>query len=311
VVVQRWTLPGRVLHEPREQRVAFLPAERLDHPRIAEADRRLCRLLGIRLDELLMELGLERRARAQDAAQMLDAPLAGIRGFGGADQLGHVPGDGDSQSRRLARHREVCLARDRVVHLDQVGAAACQAANGVAACGFGDNPENGLPCREHAVHDGTGGDDAGPEQLSEPNPLLPVVQLLEPAAHVADAGHTVGNQDGEHRLELGWGDVRRPQLEIADVRVHVPESGDQELAGRIDHAEATGRLELRGRRDRRDTAPQDADAHLARRVAAPRVDDGDARQDERTVAPDRSRLRLDRCGDSRGEQHDGCTHPPS
>ena len=70
------------------------------------------------------ELVFVRRARFEDADEMLERPLSGGDRFGRADGVRHVAFELDAALLRLVRDREIGVARDARLNLDEVDAAA-------------------------------------------------------------------------------------------------------------------------------------------------------------------------------------------
>ena len=92
---------------------------------------------------------------------------------------------------------------------------------------------------------------------------------VECRAHVADAGDAVGEEEREDEVSaIGGGGVE------VDVSVHVPEAGDEVLAGRVDDLPGFG-FQAGGGFDAGDAVAGDDDGGVGQGFAGDCVDDCD------------------------------------
>ena len=158
---------------------------------------------------------------------MFLAELAGLSGFKRADGFGNVAGERDADGAGFLGDGEVGFARQVVIDLEKIVAAAGQEIDGVAGLiggGDGEGAGRDVAGGEHqrAVEE-SGGDDT--RDIGAGAPLLDHREG-DAGEHFAHAGDAVGHQ---HR-EKGVGQTQ--------VHVHVPESGDEKFAAGIDDLRA-------------------------------------------------------------------------
>jgi hypothetical protein len=98
-------------------------------------------------------------------------------------------------------------------------------------------------------------------------------RLLELAPHVAHRGHTVDDEQGEGAVE------------VAQVRMHVPQARDEVLAGAIDDPGRGGIPRGPLRADRSDPALLDDNGHVGFGSGARSVDDSHVADDQDILLP--------------------------
>ena len=135
----------------------------------------------------------------------------------------------------------------------------------VFGCGDGDG---GFVVGFGAVEHGAGDDHAWAEETVRGDLVAGVEDGVERAAHVADAGDSVGEEEGEDEVSaVGGGRVE------VDVGVHVPEAGDEVLAFGVDDLSGLW-FESRGASDAGDAVAVDDDGGVGLGCAGDGVDDG-------------------------------------
>jgi hypothetical protein len=183
----------------------------------------------------LHEVVLDRGAALEDADQVLEALLSRVGRLGGADGIRHVALERDVLPAALVSDREVGLARDVGLDLDEVDAAALEHDDGAAAVlGRRDRDgggELGLRPVEHGARD-----DHARTELRAARDVAPRGEdRLEVAAHVAHAGDPVGDEERQRDFAAAGDPVAEERVDV-----HVPESGDEELPLPVDHPRAFG-----------------------------------------------------------------------
>lgn len=86
-----------------------------------------------------------------------------------------------------------------------------------------------------------------------------LVDRLQRRSHLADAGYTIGDIDT-------WRGGNQ-------VRVHLPQAGNQEPPRTFDHGRSCGNSRVRRRRDRRDAAVRHDHRLIRQKPPVPHVDD--------------------------------------
>ena len=198
---------------------------------------------------------------------MFLAALAGFGSLGRADGFGHVTRERDSEFLRFLCDREIRLAREAVINLQEIRARGRQQRH--RESGFFRRPDRvGVGAgwtgsqQERSVQKARGGDArilgarAPRTQSGDRNPGI----------HFANSGDAVGDQR-THRVSIG-----------IQVDVHVPQAGDQEFAGGIDDAGARRRLDAPA--DRGDAAVGNRDRDVFARRSAGRIDDRGVLKDD-------------------------------
>ena len=198
---------------------------------------------------------------------MLDAALAGRRGLCCAHRDRHMPDDRNAAALRRVEQREVALARNQVVHLDEIRPACGERIHDPDGCLGGADRDGSALRRARPVHDGAVGDEPrSDDRAGSEFPLDRGDELqrgVHARVHVANAGHA----EGEERRQLPAGRRRR-------VRMHVPETGDQESAGAA-HDLRPGRERCACIHDLRNAAAANDDGPAGGDLAGLDVDDRD------------------------------------
>jgi len=213
---------------------------------------------------------------------MLEALLPRFRGLGRPDRIGDMADEHDAPLVRFVGDREVRIARDIGLDLDEVDTAPDEhvhrAASVVGRRHRDRRRELGLRAVEHWAGD------------HHPRPEHPLLgdrgagpqDRFEVAPHVAHAGDAVGDEQwNRHRL------ASRDPVSEERVDVHVPQARDDELAGRVDHARTGGR---RAGADVDDVVSADRHDLIRVKAAVTRIDHRDVCDRERWLVR-RGRLR--------------------
>jgi hypothetical protein len=124
---------------------------------------------------------------------------------------------------------EVRFTGNAGLDLDEVHPTAVQHIDRLSSI-FRSGDGNGCPVmRCRAIQHGAGDDHAGAEQTVCGDLAAGVKHRIECAAHVADTGDAVSQQQRQHNIRsIGSGAVE------VDVRVHIPQTGDEICSMRVD-----------------------------------------------------------------------------
>ena len=225
---------------------------------------------------------------------MLDALHARIGSFARADLEGDVPGDVDAMRPGLVREGEEGLVRYHGVDLDEVHPALLPGAHGRARLGAVRNPDRVGIQRAGSVDAATRRHHARAHPRALGDLLTPALDLAEVAAHVADAGHPVRDQQRQVV------DVRIPR----GVHVHVPETRDHELARGLDDPRPVGNLQLLRLADLRDPLAANQDRHVSPGRGLGDVDQRHVREGDGSLRYSRVRLATEERRQQREEQRE-------
>ena len=175
-------------------------------------------------------LGLVRRAGLKDADEMLEGMLASGDSFRGADSVWNMAFKYDTHFLCFAGDGEISFTGNSGLDLDEVDAAALKHIDSLAAI-FRSCDGNGclvMGCR--AIEHRAGDEHAGTEKSVCGDLVAGVENRIKCAAHVADAGDSVGEEKWQNDIRaIGGGAVE------VDMRVHVPETGDEICAMGVDY----------------------------------------------------------------------------
>ena len=161
---------------------------------------------------------------------MFESPLTCGDGFGGADGVRNVALKLNAELIGLLRDGEVGVARNARLNFDEINAAGLEHADRPATvfgCGDGDG---GLILRFRTVEHGTRDDHPRAQHAVSSDFRASVENWIKRTAHIADACDAVGEKKRKDEICS----IARGVIEI-DVRVHVPEAGDEVLAMSVDH----------------------------------------------------------------------------
>ncbi len=159
---------------------------------------------------------------------MLNTGNAGIDRFLDRDLERHVAGERKVKTSCFLGDREERVTRREVVNLDKVDATVLQKSNGRACVlsGLHTHPER--PSSRRIVENRTGSNDPRAEDASRGGRFPRCENPVQIRPHIADARDAIGDVKG------------KPSCFAAlDVRVHIPETGDQELTLTIDNLHAS------------------------------------------------------------------------
>src|ERR1700723_196744 len=210
-------------------------------------------------------------AGQQNVDEMLLTALAGIRRFERADGFRDVAGEYDADRAGFGGDGEISFARNAVVDLQKIDAAARQSVHGVSTVigggdGYGSGRRGTIPQHGRTV-DEAGRDDlrniardfpSGAPGLNHGNGNT--------REHLTHAGDPVGDQQ------------REVNLRHAEVRVHIPQAGDQKFSFAVDDHDAFGRADFFV--DHRNALAIDGDGESFARGRAGGVDYGDVFEDD-------------------------------
>jgi hypothetical protein len=207
-----------------------------------------------RRTELSPQLGLLRGNREQQAGQVLDALLACIRRFLDPHRVRHMPCEWNAPLLRLVGDREKHLARQRAVDLDEVVAVLLGALHRLPAVVRRVRRDRVAPEGLRPIHDDAGKDHPGPGQRSFRQLPAPL-EVDRVARHHADAGDTVRGEERQVRR-------RHERIAWSPVGMHVPQAGDQELAGAFDDLRLVGNRHFAAAADGGDAFSVDQHRHV-------------------------------------------------
>ena len=150
----------------------------------------------------LARTGVAIRRLFHELEEVFLARLAGVRCFCRRDRVGYVAGEGQPDLLRFVGDGEVGLAWEERVDLDEVGALVLEVADGAACLLLVRDPHGARPHGLGPVEERAAGDDPRAHERAGGDPLAPRLEELEVAAHVADAGHAVGDEERQEELLL-------------------------------------------------------------------------------------------------------------
>src|SRR5215472_2413965 len=177
----------------------------------------------------LKEGVLEGRTAFEDADEVFEAVHTGVGHFAGADRIGDVAGKGNFLLAGFFDGSENGIAGDQRLKLDEVGAGLFEVVDGAAGVFRRGNGDGTRKARFRAVEHGAGGHDPRTEEAAAFDFVAPILYGFEVAAHVANAGDSIGDEKRQRDL-LGTG---KPIAEF-EMDVHVPETGDEVRAAGVD-----------------------------------------------------------------------------
>ena len=120
------------------------------------------------------------------------------------------------------------VARNQRLEFDEVDAAALQVVDRAAAIVRSRDRDRTGKTRLRAIEHGAGDDHARADQGAGGDFFAPLLKHFQVAAHIAHAGYAVGDEQRQRDVFA----ARKPVAEDG-VDVHVPEAGDEELAGAV------------------------------------------------------------------------------
>src|SRR3954463_8471178 len=181
------------------------------------------------------------RARLEYAEQVLEARLLGSDRFGSANRVWHVALERYTEPSSLFSNREVCLAWNPGLRLDEGHAAFLQHAYGGASVLRAADSQCGRVIAFWTVQHRAGYHHPRTQQLTGRDAVARTDHRIEVAPHVTNAGDAVRDEEGQHQLAAvpkaeGVGAEKR-------VRMHVPQPRDQVKPSGIHRH--TGRAVLR------------------------------------------------------------------
>ena len=237
--------------------------------------RRVQQLLDAARERAFFGRRRQQQAVKAGAAEMLDTPLPGESRSGGARTDRKVARNGKAVLPCPGDHGSVRIRRYGITDLDEVDAGSMQIVDG----GPGrlraiDALDERQLERQRPLQDRSRGKEPRAARRRRP-PTVPQGQnLIEWRRHVADAGYAVRDE--------GRPGPRSP-VEPAEVDVHVPQTGDEKLAGCIDGFGAgwNDRTHTVNRADGRDSFAGDDHRHAGLCRGAGTVDDRDVLQQKR------------------------------
>jgi hypothetical protein len=221
-----------------------------------------------RVLQLFAHLFFALRAAEQDHIQMLDALLAGADGLSHAYGKRRVAGERQSLFLRFVRDGQVSFAREQRIDLDEIHAALFERDDRLPSLPLIGHRHRIRPYRFRPVHNRPCRDDAGADHTAFLDPSAPQAQRFPGAAHVANSGDAVG-------------DEQRQKILAGDVRVHIPQTRNQEFARSLDHLSVLRNLDLGGFAYRRDAVASDDDGHIGFGFSACGVNHRDSVDDQR------------------------------
>ena len=203
---------------------------------------------------------------------MFDALLTRIGGFRRAHRVGHVADEHDAELLRFVGRREISVPRDERLDLDEVDALVREVIH-PPACIRGVRHGGGArKPRDGAVEHGARDDHPRSEEPAGGDFRAPHLEHGEIAAHVAHSRNAVGDEERGHHFFV----ARDPVPEYF-VDVHVPETGNQILAGAVDEPRAGRRVHGIALAELDDALIFHDDRHVGLRRRPRRVDYRDMR----------------------------------
>src|ERR1700722_5696213 len=181
---------------------------------------------GLRAREVFVLIG---GTGLEDTDEVLEGALACGYGLGGANGIGHVTFKFDTYLFRLFGDGEVGFTRDTGLDLNEVDPSALEHVHSVASvlrCGDGNG---GFVVGFGTVEHGTRDNHARSEDAVRGYVIAGLEDGVEGAAHIADAGDTVGEEERKDKV----GTVGGSAIEV-DVGVHIPEARNEVLALGVD-----------------------------------------------------------------------------
>jgi hypothetical protein len=180
-------------------------------------------------------LGLVRRAGLKDADEMLEGVLASGDSLRGADSVWNMAFKYDAHFLCFVGDGEIGFPGNSGLDLDEVGAAALKHIDSLAAV-VGSRDGNGcLVMGGRAIEHRAGDEHAGAEKSVCGDLVAGVENRIKCAAHVADTGDAVGEEEWQNDIRaIGGGAVE------VDMRVHVPETGDEICAMGVNYPSGLG-----------------------------------------------------------------------
>lgn len=156
---------------------------------------------------------------------MLDAALAGVGGFGCGDAVGNVADKGDAVALGGLSDGEIGVAAEDGLNFDEVDAARDELMNSLVGFFTIGDDERRLERWRRAVKIRSWSDEARAEALPFCDLFSKRNQRFEIAAHVANAGDTVGEQERNDEFAAAVGFACGGKVDV-----HVDEAGYEEFS---------------------------------------------------------------------------------
>jgi hypothetical protein len=195
-----------------------------------------------------------KRTGIGETVQMLEAPLTRVGRLFVRHPALQMPCEEQPVSAGGTRQGKECFARHHLVHFDEIGSEPGERIDRGARLFRGPNDEMG-ESRRSPLDVWPRGHDAGAGERASANSGAPPFDRGQIAAHIPNPGHPVRNEEPQQRLTARH---RR-------VDVHIPEAGDDELAGGVDDPAPRGNRHRSAGTDGHDSGPVDYDGAIADR----------------------------------------------
>ena len=240
--------------------------------------------------------GLIVSARPAQRHEVLDAAHPGVGRIHDGDRLWHVSRKHEVMPPGLLDSGIVDLAGQPVVNLQEIDAAGNQGVDGAASLlGRVDHVLRAEPSSLRRFQERTGGDDPRRGQVLAGDAALAGQQLAEIASHVPHAGHAVG----EKQLVHVHREVVVDAVVLEGMRVHLPQTRNQELAAAVEDPRSGWRIRPCGRTNRGDPVASHDDRLILDALAQIDIDHCHVVDDD------------DRCflGNTLPDRRDKCSNP--
>ena len=224
-----------------------------------------------------------RRASRGESVRMLGRALAGGGGLLGCDAERHMAVHGDSSAPGLIHDREVGLAREVFVDLDEIGTIRDQLLHRGPCLWRRAHDDWVAPQRRIAIERGTCAEESGWPAKNPFGQLAPdglgqrKRHVAGSVVHVADTSDAVGEEQREVPVLGRDRPERAIQRHVGHrVDVHVPQAGDEVTASGLHDLRVVGHGDLADRADSRDAVACYENRLFRMERPIPDVDNGDA-----------------------------------
>ena len=209
---------------------------------------------------------------------MLEAFHPRIRHFARSDGIRNVALERNFLFFGFVGDGENRVARNERLQFDEIGAAFFEVVDSAArVVGSGDG-DGTWETRLGAVEHGAGSENARTNEAAGFDFVAPVLEDFQLAAHVANAGNAVGDEERKR-------DFLRAGKPIAEnqMNVHVPQAGNEKESAAIEGWRVARILDGLAGTDRFDVILVEDDGLILQQRAGAHVDDGNVVEDEQIV----------------------------